>query len=529
MKRKAVKRAVLFALVCALSLPFCVPAVAGELEVSNYKAETNGNINTGDSKDGEIIFDNEEDANKNNIIIDNNKDDGKDNIITDNNNINAKIFTNNKNSSNAAEPCEDGHTWNEDYTVDKQPVGDEPGIKSIHCTVCDIVKEGSEIEFYSDGWHKINGAYYFYKDNETQKGWVSNIGRWYYTDIKTGKMLTGWQKIDGSWYYFKPGDSGKMLTGWQKINGSWFFLKTVDGKAKAVTGWQKIGNYYYYFKTGDSGRLLTGWQKIDGSWYYLRGGDSGRMLTGWQYIDGSWFFLYSNGKMASGWCKVGSSWYYFKGGNSGRMLTGWINVNGGWYYLESDGKMQTGWLKYKNHWYYLKTGDSGRMYTGWNTIDGNRLYFGTDGICTNFNQLSPTSKMKAMAQYYLSKTQWLMMVDLTNNITGVYKGSKGNWSEVYSWPCTTGTAEEPTVLGEFEINSNRGYSFGSDHYTCYYYSSFYGPYLFHSGLYYPGPERIPQDIRLGIRASAGCIRLEINNAKWVLDNIPLGTKVVTYY
>lgn len=33
---------------------------------------------------------------------------------------------------------------------------------------------------------------------------------------------------------------------------------------------------------------------------------------------------------------------------------------------------------------------------------------------------------------------------------------------------------------------------------------------------------------MGHRASAGCIRLTTDHAKWIYDNIPYGTKVVNY-
>ena len=57
---------------------------------------------------------------------------------------------------------------------------------------------------------------------------------------------------------------------------------------------------------------------------------------------------------------------------------------------------------------------------------------------------------------------------------------------------------------------------------------FYGNYLFHSVLYEPGSMTDIQDGRLGINASAGCVRLSIGNAKWIYDNIPSSTKVVVY-
>ncbi len=377
------------------------------------------------------------------------------------------------------------------------------------------------------GLQKMNG-YWRYFDPNTGKmltGLQTMNGYWRYFEEGTGRMLTGLQKIDGYWYYFDPGN-GRMLTGLQTMNGYQRYFDPNTGKM--LTGLQKVNGYWYYFDA-NNGRMLmlSGLQKINGYWYYFNA-NNGRALTGLQKMNGYWrYFDPNTGKMLTGLQTMNGYWRYFEEG-TGRMLTGLQKINGYWYYFDPDnGRMLMGWQKVNSYWRYFDN-DTGKMYTGWHVIDGSKLYFDSKGICTNFDELKAESKMKAMAQYYPSKTQWLMMVDLTNNITGVYKGSKGNWSEVYSWPCTTGTVEEPTVLGEFEINSNRGYSFGSDHYTCYYYSSFYGPYLFHSGLYDVNTFN-PQDVRMGIRASAGCVRLDINNAKWVLDNIPLGTKVVTYY
>ena len=36
------------------------------------------------------------------------------------------------------------------------------------------------------------------------------------------------------------------------------------------------------------------------------------------------------------------------------------------------------------------------------------------------------------------------------------------------------------------------------------------------------------DGRLGMHLSHGCVRLDIDNAKWIYDNIPYGTKVVIW-
>jgi len=37
------------------------------------------------------------------------------------------------------------------------------------------------------------------------------------------------------------------------------------------------------------------------------------------------------------------------------------------------------------------------------------------------------------------------------------------------------------------------------------------------------------DGRLGMALSHGCVRLNINNAKWIYDNIPAGSTVCVYH
>lgn len=127
-----------------------------------------------------------------------------------------------------------------------------------------------------------------------------------------------------------------------------------------------------------------------------------------------------------------------------------------------------------------------------------------------------------------SSTKWLVLVDTTLNHTAIFYGSKGNWELEKFWICTTGHVTQPTVKGTFKVGS-KGLHFGeAKGYTCWYYTQFYGNYLFHSVLYQPYSKTSIKDGRLGIKASAGCVRLEIENAEWLYDNIPRGTKVVVY-
>ena len=126
-------------------------------------------------------------------------------------------------------------------------------------------------------------------------------------------------------------------------------------------------------------------------------------------------------------------------------------------------------------------------------------------------------------QGYSSWTSWLIYINATSNRLYLYNGYRGAWKLYDTWAVDTGRDTDPTVLGEY-TTSARGYVFGEG-YSCYYYTSFYGPYLMHSTLYSQNTFN-RTDSRLGLNLSAGCVRMDIERAKWIYYNIPLGTKVV---
>lgn len=259
------------------------------------------------------------------------------------------------------------------------------------------------------------------------------------------------------------------------------------------------GAVYYY----ENGEKYTGEKKIDGKWYYFNPNNNGKMTIGWQELTektGNKKTVYygSNGAMCYGEKKISGKWYYFNT-VTGKMATGWYNLPGKRVYYGSDGAMRY----------------------GWQTIGGVRYYFNKVT-----GALEQTNAMAKKAQSYSSSTKWLILVDTKSNHVGIYNGRKNNWIEKKYWSCTTGASATPTVKGSFTVKS-KGLAFGSG-YTCWYYTQFYGNYLFHSVLYNPGSKTSIQDGRLGINASHGCVRLSLSNAKWIYDNIPRGTKVVIY-
>ena len=139
--------------------------------------------------------------------------------------------------------------------------------------------------------------------------------------------------------------------------------------------------------------------------------------------------------------------------------------------------------------------------------------------------------MDDYAQNFSSETEYLILINSWSNVVGVYKGEQGKWKNIYYFECVTGKESTPTVQGEFSIYAKSpsfdGNMDSPSWYTCYYASMFYPEYFFHSIIYYQGTWDI-MDSTMGYSASHGCVRLYTDNAQWIYDNIPLGTKVVSY-
>ncbi|RNL38385.1 L,D-transpeptidase family protein [Paraeggerthella hongkongensis] len=439
--------------------------------------------------------------------------------------------------------------------------------------------------YYSDGsgamlanrWLKQGGTWYYLNPSGAMRtGWLHDKGAWYWLDRSSGAMATGFVDDGGTAYYCdgsgrmaanrwlgstKSGwcwaqASGALATGWGYLSGKWYYFDPASPQHRAKTGLYSVGDSQCFsdadgalymnrwvninaderryannqgylegrqlrnssgaFSFVDAeGNPLSGWQVIGGQHFYAHP-DTGEMATGWLKLDNTWYYLNSQGIRQTGWVKLDGTWFLL--GSDGAMKTGWQKLGGTWYYLHDSGAMATGWLKLSDTWYYLES--SGAMATGWRTIGGISYYFDSSGAW-----VSSDARMTNLAQQFHSNTPWLIMIDTTNCMLGVFKGSAGNWTSVSSWPCSPGKASTPTVLGEYTVGL-KGYSFGSG-FTCYWWTQFYGDYLIHSEVYYQNTFTWMEGT-MGVPGSHGCIRLPIDQAKWIYDNIPTGTKVYTY-
>ena len=403
-------------------------------------------------------------------------------------------------------------------------VDPETGIIVAHATGEAIITvsalDGSETEatlnvivknllngLYQDPTEKTEDTYYF-KDGLVQD--ITDVkkisGVWY--NLVNGKVQgsTVAKNSDGWWYIDSEGKVDFDYNGMAQNKNGWWYIR--DGKVDfSVNSVEKVtvnGEYaWWYIRKGEVDFDYTGVAKNKNGW--------------WRIVDGKVDFKCNSVE------ENHNGWWYIRKGKVDFSYTGVAKNKNGWWRIEK-GKVNFGFTGIgtnSNGSWYIRKGKVDFNYSGTVTWKG-QSYKITNGKAQLYTNYTMFKKAQSMS----SNTKWLILVDTKNNKVAVYYGSKGNWTEKKYWSCTSGASSSPTVKGSFTVQS-KGLAFGSG-YTCWYYTQFYGNYLFHSILYNPGSKTSVQDGRLGINASHGCVRLALSNAKWIYDNIPRGTKVYVY-
>lgn len=123
-----------------------------------------------------------------------------------------------------------------------------------------------------------------------------------------------------------------------------------------------------------------------------------------------------------------------------------------------------------------------------------------------------------------SGSNFLIWVNLKEQKTNVFIGKKGKWKLIKSCLSSTGAPGKETPSGTFTVKG-RGTWFFSSKYGQggKYWVQFWGNYLFHSLPMDKNKNVV--DSTLGKAASHGCVRLSIEDASWIYNNIPGGTTV----
>ena len=127
---------------------------------------------------------------------------------------------------------------------------------------------------------------------------------------------------------------------------------------------------------------------------------------------------------------------------------------------------------------------------------------------------------------FSSSDDFRIEVDLTKQKVFVYY--KDNM--IRDMICSGGADQTQTPLGEFKTSQKIEWSF-IDRFNmgAYYWIRFYKKYLFHSVPFDENKEMIMEEYeKLGSPASHGCIRLKLDEAKWLYEKLPLGVTVLIH-
>ena len=463
--------------------------------------------------------------------------------------------------------------WNKDYTVDISAKPGVKGRKSIHCTdndcyeVTDVTDTEwvpvSGIVFNTDKKYvtddtpfELDAAIYPEDASDQDLIWESSDPSVISVDengtvrpIKNGTatitaydsemkvsascevtadMLNGICKntADGNWYYYRNGIVDRTYTNVGKNANGWWYVK--NGQVDfSYTGVKSNENGSWRIVRGKVDFNCNDIVKSEDGWWYVRGGKVDFGYTGVAKNRLGWWRIV-NGKVDFNCNSVEKNhlgWWYIRGGKVDFGYTGVAKNANGWWKIDN-GKVNFGFngigVNNNGAWYIR----GGKVDFGYN---GNIKWNGTDCYVANgkVTMSGVSVQISSRAAYASSDTNWLIVTDTSACKVAIFAGSKGNWSTVKYISCSPGKPSTPTVKGEFKV-TGRGLSFGKPSYDCWYYTQFYGDYLFHSVIYNKGSKTSIQDGRLGMQLSHGCVRLNINDAKWIYDNIPNGTKVIVF-
>lgn len=249
-----------------------------------------------------------------------------------------------------------------------------------------VINRDGEIisQLSGDGWVKVNGEYYYLRNNvPAYNEIVLENGKYYYFDH--GFNMVRNEQVRGMYF----GADGAAKTGWFKLGAVWYYA---DASGNLANGLTEINGSTYYFEYG--GRMRIGQFRIDGRYYSFAANGAltsvSNFPNGWSYADGEAYY-YKNGLPYTGW--VGS--YYIQSGLMARSSV--IHDGKAYYYVDASGAYvknqfaydwetgaqvyatangmlaQNQWVQVGSDWYYFM--GLGMVHNGYRVIDGKACLF----------------------------------------------------------------------------------------------------------------------------------------------------------
>ena len=350
---------------------------------------------------------------------------------------------------------------------------------------------GGTTNKYSDGLNEIEGELYYFKNNRIDTSY------------------SGLAQYGNEWYYIENGKVNWNYTGLAQRGIEWFYIE------KGKLNWNHSGiveynNQWFYVERGRLNWNYTGLGQSGNDWYYIVGG-----RVNWGY---------------TGLVQKGNEWFYVKGGKLDWSYTGLVQKGNEWFFVRN-GRLDWGYTGLAcngEYYFYVKNGRLDWNYSGYAQIDGQGEYYEVRNGRLVGGTLT-LAKMHGVANNQDSPTNYIVIVDRAAHRVGVFKGSKYNWADAKYYKCCVGKPSTPTISGTYYIKSRGKYFDTGTKGRCWYFTQINGNYLFHSVIYdrQNSPKRII-DNSMDAAVSHGCVRLDLENAKWIYDNIPKNTKVIIY-
>ena len=410
---------------------------------------------------------------------------------------------------------------------------------------------------YPDGLNEIEGELYYFKNNriDTSYSGLAQYGNeWYYIEngkvnwnytglaqhgiewfyIENGKLNwnhSGIVEYNNQWFYVEKGRLNWNYTGLGQSDNDWYYI--VNGRVNwNYTGLVQRGNEWFYIENGKLNWNHTGNVEYNKQWFYVERGRLNWNYTGLGQSGNDWYYI-ERGRVNWGYTGLvqkGNEWFYVKGGKLDWSYTGLVQKGNEWFFVRN-GRLDWGYTGLAcngEYYFYVKNGRLDWSYSGYAQIDGQGEYYEVRNGRLVGGTLT-LAKMHGVANNQDSPTNYIVIVDRAAHRVGVFKGSKYNWADAKYYKCCVGKPSTPTISGTYYIKSRGKYFDTGTKGRCWYFTQINGNYLFHSVIYdrQNSPKRII-DNSMDAAVSHGCVRLDLENAKWIYDNIPNNTKVIIY-
>ena len=381
---------------------------------------------------------------------------------------------------------------------------------------------------YGNEWHYIENG----KVNWNYTGLAQHGNEWFY--IEKGKLnwdYSGIVEYSNQWFYVERGRLNWNYTGLGQSGNDWYYI--VGGRVNwGYTGLVQKGNEWFYIENGKLNWNHSGIVEYNNQWFYVERGRLNWNYTGLGQSDNDWYYIVG-GRVNWGYTGLvqkGNEWFYVKGGKLDWSYTGLVQKGNEWFFVRN-GRLDWGYTGLAcngEYYFYVKNGRLDWSYSGYAQIDGQGEYYEVRNGRLVGGTLT-LAKMHGVANNQDSPTNYIVIVDRAAHRVGVFKGSKYNWADAKYYKCCVGKPSTPTISGTYYIKSRGKYFDTGTKGRCWYFTQINGNYLFHSVIYdrQNSPKRII-DNSMDAAVSHGCVRLDLENAKWIYDNIPKNTKVIIY-